>query len=196
MKIGIITGSGLSASTVYRKSPNKSIIFKDININELLKSGHDNMDPIPSYREVVEWFKSQNVECGSVGCNTFDDIGMSLFKEYDIKPINSITNILFNTVRQYKEVGWLSTSSFRKKIPNDLKVKHISDNDQKIVDSIIFEQLAFGKVFSKSVQEICRIVDGLECKDVVFGCTDLSIMRNALDANIIDSVQLHLKSFS
>lgn len=193
MKIGIITGSGLSASYAYRLGAPLNLVMRDMDINGFLRT--DGNDITPYYREVVEWFKDQGIEYGSVGCNSYSHVGMALFKEYGIEPVKDITKILFNEVRKHNEVGWISTSLFRNNLPSDLKLRHISDVDQQLVDYIIFQQLAFGIVKPVAVEVIKRIVNSLGCKDVVFGCTDLSIMRNAMDVNIIDSVQLHLESF-
>jgi len=194
MKIGIITGSGLSASLVYARA-NKNVVLRDIDLKSLLSKGYVNMDPIPYYLEVVKWFKANGITHGSVGCNSYNDIGMSLFKQYGIKPINDITEILFREVKKYCLVGWISTSTFRSKIPRSIRVKHVSDLDQLTIDRIIFDELALGIVTEESTNEIRRIVHSLNCNDVVFGCTDLSILVEKMDTNIIDSVQLHLKHF-
>jgi hypothetical protein len=194
MKIGILTGSGLSASLVYAMA-NKDVVLRDIDLKSLLSSGYVNIDPTPYYREVVEWFKANGITHGSVGCNSYNDIGMSLFRQYGIKPINDITEILFKEVKKYCLVGWISTSTFRSKIPRSIRVKHISNSDQLIVDRIIFDELSLGIVSEESTNEIRRIVHSLKCEDTVFGCTDLSILVDKMDTNIIDSVQLHLRHF-
>lgn len=194
MKIGIIIGSGFSASLVYARA-NKDVVLRDIDLKSLLSRGYVNMDPTPYYREVIEWFKANGITHGSVGCNSYNDVGMSLFKQYGIKPINDITEILFNEVKKYDLVGWISTSTFRGKIPKSIRVKHISDLDQLTIDRIIFEELSLGIVTEESTNEIRRIVHSLNCNDVVFGCTDLSILVEKMDMNIIDSVRLHLRHF-
>jgi len=194
MKIGIITGSGLSSSLVYARA-NKDVVLRDIDLKSLLSNGCANINPTPYYREVVEWFKANGITHGSVGCNSYNDIGMSLFKQYGIKPINDITEILFREVKKYCLVGWISTSTFRNKIPRSIRVKHISDSDQLIIDRIIFDEFALGIVTEESTNEIRRIVYSLKCEDTVFGCTDLSILVDEMDMSIIDSVRLHLKHF-
>jgi aspartate/glutamate racemase len=155
------------------------------------------MDPVPFYRDVVLWFRDHGITHGSVGCNTFNDIGMQLFKEHGIVPVNSITDILFDEMKKYSTVGWVSTSLFKNRLPADIggMVKHISEADQRVVDSIIFNELAWNKVSQASIETLRGIVKSLHCPDVVFGCTDLSLMCDHMDCHIIDSVQLHIQSF-
>jgi len=188
-KIGVVTGSGLAASYVYT---NPTLITKDIDIVNFLKSNKKDIKPY--YKETIKWLANNGVTHGTIACNTFSIEGCEILKEFNIKPICEITSILFNEIKKYNgyKVGWLSTSMFKKRIPKDIKLVHISKTNQTTLDHIIFNELALGIITTQSIQEIQRIVDQLHCHTIAFGCTDLSIVKGFMHNRIIDSAQLHL----
>lgn len=192
MKIGIITGCGLGASEIYKRA-NLDVSMYDIDLKILLEKSYESMDIVPHFREAIKWFISQDITHGTIGCNTFDTVGLELLQESNIIPINSINKILFNEVKKYDTVGWISTSIFRSKIPNlSTNILHISENDQKVIDEIIFNELAWCVVKDSSIKVIKNIISSLKCEYTVLGCTDLSLMSQYLNTKVIDSTQLHI----
>jgi hypothetical protein len=196
-KIGIITGSGYGASHVYKQANIVGVALRDINLHGMLFDGFGNIDPEPYYTDVIKWFVSRGITHGSVACNTYCKLGLRLLSDHGIEPTNSINDILFNEVKKYKTAGWISTRRFKYSIPPwfDRTLKHISDDDQKKVERIIYNELAWNIISLESVQTLRNIVNSLECDNVFFACTDLSLVREHMDVHIIDSAQLHIQSF-
>lgn len=192
MKIGIITGSGLSSTKAYEKAFRNNVILKDIDLKSLLSNGYSVIDPTFYYKEVVDWFKTNGITRGTTGCLTFCEVGQKLFKDASIKPICDITSILYEEIEKYDEVGWLSTSTFRiKRKQLNCRIKDLQAIDQNQLDKIIFNELAHGNISIESIEKIESMITNLNCKNVVFACTDLSVLKEYFD-NVIDAVDLHI----
>ena len=194
MKLGVIAGCGYGASHFYRSSGVDAKIF-DIDLPSYLESDYHESNIIPYFEEVIEEFKCHGITHGTVACNTFSDIGGLLLKNYGITPVADIADIILNSASQLDHGLWISTSHFKNKVTARIptQIQRISDEHQQFIDYLIYQHLCFNKISQESLRLFKDIVNGHSCKNIIFACTDLSILLNEFsDHKIVDSASLHI----
>jgi len=71
-----------------------------------------------------------------------------------------------------------------------------SDSEQDIINKIIFDELVIGKFTKESKNKLLKIVNDYDVDAVILGCTELPLILQQNDTNVIllDTVDLHVEA--
>jgi aspartate racemase len=71
-----------------------------------------------------------------------------------------------------------------------------SDSEQDVINEIIFDELVIGKLTKQSKNMLLKIVNAYEVDAVILGCTELPLILQQNDTNVIllDTVELHVEA--
>lgn len=129
-----------------------------------------------------------------------------LEKNADI-PMLSIVTPVYEAVKKnrLKKILWLGTAFtmeqpyFRKQFEkNGICVTVPEENERRIIDQIISEELEFGIINQQSKDKIIKIIDRLtdekNIEAVIFGCTELPLLFGAdeLPLPVFDTMRYHI----
>ncbi|MHA1478065.1 MAG: aspartate/glutamate racemase family protein, partial [Promethearchaeota archaeon] len=69
-----------------------------------------------------------------------------------------------------------------------------SDSEQDVINEIIFDELVIGKLTKESKNMLLKIVNAYEVDAVILGCTELPLIlqQNDTDVILLDTVELHV----
>ncbi|NVM16880.1 MAG: amino acid racemase [Candidatus Lokiarchaeota archaeon] len=78
----------------------------------------------------------------------------------------------------------------------DMEVITPIDSEQDIVNQIIFDELVIGKFSKESKQMLLKIINNYNVDGVILGCTELPLVLQQNDTNIIllDTLELHVEA--
>jgi len=70
-----------------------------------------------------------------------------------------------------------------------------SDSEQDVINEIIFDELVIGKLTKESKNMLLKIVNAYEVDAVILGCTELPLIlqQNDTDVILLDTVELHVE---
>jgi len=89
-------------------------------------------------------------------------------------------------------------SSFYQKVFAKLNMRIItpSEPEQDTINQIIFDELVIGNFTEASKQKLLRIINSYEVDGVILGCTELPLILQQKDTNIIllDTVEVHVEA--
>lgn len=92
------------------------------------------------------------------------------------------------------------TQDFYKKVLIDRGIEVIipNENDIKIVNSVIYNELCLGTISDKSRAEFIRIIDLLKdkgCQGVILGCTEIGLLIHQEDSSlpVFDTTEIHAR---
>jgi len=79
---------------------------------------------------------------------------------------------------------------------SDMEVITPSDTEQDIINDIIFDELVIGKLTKESKNMLLKIVNAYEVDAVILGCTELPLIlqQNDTDVILLDTVELHVEA--
>jgi len=79
---------------------------------------------------------------------------------------------------------------------SDMEVITPSDTEQDIINDIIFDDLVIGKLTKESKNMLLKIVNTYEVDAVILGCTELPLIlqQNDTDVILLDTVELHVEA--
>ena len=79
---------------------------------------------------------------------------------------------------------------------SDMEVITPLDSEQDIINKIIFDELVIGKFTKESKHMLLKIVNNYEVDGVILGCTELPLILQQNDTNVIllDTVELHVEA--
>jgi len=79
---------------------------------------------------------------------------------------------------------------------SDMEVMTPSDSEQDILNKIIFNELVIGKFTKESKHMLLKIVNNYEVDAVILGCTELPLIlqQNDTDVILLDTVELHVEA--
>ena len=71
-----------------------------------------------------------------------------------------------------------------------------SDSEQDVINEIIFDELVIGKITKESKNMLLKIVNAYEVDAVILGCTELPLIlqQNDTDVILLDTVELHVEA--
>ncbi len=71
-----------------------------------------------------------------------------------------------------------------------------SDSEQDVINEIIFDELVIGKLTKESKNMLLKIVNAYEVDAVILGCTELPLIlqQNDTDVILLDTVELHVEA--
>ena len=71
-----------------------------------------------------------------------------------------------------------------------------SDSEQDVINEIIFDELVIGKLTKESKNMLLKIVNAYEVDAVILGCTELPLLlqQNDTDVILLDTVELHVEA--
>ena len=121
-------------------------------------------------------------------------------------PLLHIAQAVGEKVREkgVERVGLLGTKftmeeNFYRQILEDefrLKVLIPGEQDRKIVNSIIYEELVKGIVREESKKEYVRIMESMKgtgAEAIILGCTEIGLLMKNFDIPIFDSAEIHAR---
>jgi len=79
---------------------------------------------------------------------------------------------------------------------SDMEVITPSDTEQDVINEIIFDELVIGKLTKESKNMLLKIVNAYEVDAVILGCTELPLIlqQNDTDVILLDTVELHVEA--
>jgi len=79
---------------------------------------------------------------------------------------------------------------------SDMEVITPLDSEQDIINKIIFDELVIGKFTKESKHMLLKIVNNYEVDGVILGCTELPLIlqQNDTDVILLDTVELHVEA--
>lgn len=79
---------------------------------------------------------------------------------------------------------------------SDMEVITPLDSEQDIINKIIFDELVIGKFTKESKRMLLKIVNNYEVDGVILGCTELPLIlqQNDTDVILLDTVELHVEA--
>jgi len=79
---------------------------------------------------------------------------------------------------------------------SDMEVITPSDSEQDIINKIIFDELVIGKFTKESKKMLLKIVNDYEVDAVILGCTELPLIlqQNDTDVILLDTLELHVEA--
>lgn len=126
-------------------------------------------------------------------------------------PLLHIVDVLGCAARERKlsKLGLLGTKFvmqkgfYRKKLKEDFNINAIVplENEQDVVNRIIYDELCHGEINDTSRQYCLEIIDSLKRRDaegIILGCTELPLLIRPADADvqIFDTTKLHAEGIA
>jgi aspartate racemase len=152
--------------------------------------------------------KKAGVDFLLIGTNTMHKVAAAVREKVGL-PLLDIIDVTANAIIQsgHSTVGLLGSrfvmeeSFYREKMEKQFGIKLLvpKEEDQAIVDRIIFDELCKGKVEASSHRDCVRIIAKLArqgAQGIILGCTELPLLIHAVDINvpIFDTTRLHAEA--
>lgn len=218
-KIGLIGGMSYESTATYYNEINRKINEKlgGLNSAEILLSSV-NFEEIEACQREGRWDEAgeilarhaQVLERGGAGFVLI--CANTMHKVYDavaisIKvPVVHIADATLRALRQgnITRVGLLGTrytmnEEFYKDVLINGGVKVIlpSEDEMKLVNEVIFNELCFGKILPASRDKFLKIISNLAAhgaQGVILGCTEIGLLvsQNDTQTKLFDTTQIHI----
>ena len=219
-KIGLIGGMSYESTITYYDQINRKINARlgGLNSAEILLSSV-NFDEIERCQRQNEWDKAGEIlanhakileragaDCIFLCTNTMHKCYDVIKNSLNSVPIVHIATATLEELRKFgiQKVGLLGTiytmtQDFYKQIliENGIDVILPSENDMKIINEAIFDELCFGKILPNSKQNFLNIIQKMRIKGaqgVILGCTEIGLLltQNDTDMRLFDTTQIHI----
>lgn len=213
LKLGVLGGMGPYATIIFMKLildyTNASTDQDNINMvitNDTLIPDRTSyilnnklISPLEYLKKDIKILENSNCNVIAITCNTAHYWYEEL-QNYSKIPITNMVLIISNIINKnnYKKVGILATTgTIKTKIFTQyLKTDIIfipPDAIQKIIDNLIYEKVKKNKKVNKrEINYIIKYFQENKCDRVIFGCTELSVIKYELrlnDSYIIDTLE-------
>lgn len=163
--------------------------------------GRSERDPAPVMAEEAKRLRNAGADILAIPCNTAHYFYENICDAVDIPVINIIgETCAFCKSEGVKKVGVLATKgtmtsgAYRDVFEKQgLDIEPLTDGEQDIISSIIFDQIKSGK--EPCLNDFLQVCDRLMergCQRIILGCTELSLIKKNyhLPPYFIDSLEL------
>ncbi|MDO5045403.1 aspartate/glutamate racemase family protein [Campylobacter sp.] len=218
-KIGLIGGMSYESTINYYELINKKINEKlgGFNSGEILLSSL-NFEQIEKLQRENRWNEAGEILAlhaeilAKGGCEAIFVCTNTMHKVYEIiqRAVSiPVVHIATATLKELKsknidKVGLLGTIYTMKEdfykdniVRGGVEVITPSEDDMKIVNDIIFNELCFGKIFPSSKEKFLQIINKMTLEKVggvILGCTEIGLLINQEDTKTIlfDTTLIHI----
>lgn len=212
-KLGIIGGMGPAATITFMKlildytncqkdqDNVNMVVLNDTTIPDRTQYifNKSNKSPLEFLKKDIKILENSECTCIVIACNTAH-YWYNELQEYTDLPIINIISVVAEILKSRlpKKVGIIATSgTIKVKLYNqqleNIKLFNPPADIQKSIDSLIYDKVKCNK--KVSLDEVLRIINYFKsnhCDCVIFGCTELSVIKYELGMNddyIIDALE-------
>ena len=219
--IGLIGGTTWVSTKEYYRIINEEInkklgekhsakcILYSIDFEEVVVKNYDDWEKITnSFKDIAKTLENAGAECIVICANTMHKIADKVEENINI-PLIHIADATGEKIKEknLKKVGLLGTKYtmneefIKQRIKDKYDIETIvpNDDDQKIIEDIINNELTFEIIKESSKQKYIDIINKLVSKGaegIILGCTEIPLLIKSSDVNIpvFDTTSIHAKA--
>lgn len=211
LKLGVLGGMGTYATIIFMKLlyDLKNADIDQDNINMVVLNNSKIPDrtayildnskecPLDYLKKDIKLLENSECTLIALTCNTAHHWYNELQSTTKLPIINMVELVKKEVLkRNIKKVGILATEgSIKTNVYNfnDIELFKPNEKYQQLIDSIIYDKVKKNKpVSKKEINEVIKYFKKNNCDCIIFGCTELSVVKYELDLKIdyiVDSLE-------